>query len=158
MKKSLVTGILILQCLSASASCPSANNANRFSINGQWVTDNLTGLVWARCSLGQSLVGDLCVGEAQTYTHASALRQAQATSGFWRLPNRRELLSLTDMGCNNPALDPTVFPNTPSVAYWSTTPYLGDTNQAWGVHFLDGSTPYTGYQRGEYLNVRLLKQ
>jgi hypothetical protein len=158
MKKALAAQWLIFQCLLASASCPSAPTASRFTINGHQVTDQQTGLVWARCSLGQVLIGDACTGTVSTWTHSMALSQAQSAIGFWRLPNRRELLSLTDRGCHAPALDATAFPNTPNMAYWSTTPYSGDTNRAWSVHFLDGGTTFNGTQRGELLAVRLIKQ
>jgi len=52
----------------------------------------------------------------------------------WRLPNRKELLSLIDYSINAPAL-PTghLFANLQSGGYWSSTTYAYDTGYAWGI-------------------------
>jgi len=62
-----------------------------------------------------------------------------STAGQWRLPNRRELLSLIDDGRYNPAL-PSGHPFTgvQSYGYWTSTTYAGGTSVAWGVYLYDG--------------------
>jgi Protein of unknown function (DUF1566) len=130
----------------ANAACPSL--AGRFTANGVEVTDSRTGLVWARCSAGQSLNGTACTGTANTYTHEQALSYAASQSG-WRLPNVKELASLADKGCQNPAIDSTAFPNTVTSLYWSSSPYVGNSGSAWSVYFFNGTVSgdirYSGY-------------
>ncbi len=115
---------------SAHAACPSV--VNRFAVNGSEVTDRQTGLVWARCSVGLSWNGTTCVGAFAFLTHEAALATAQAQTG-WRLPNIKELVSLTDDGCADPALDASVFPNGMNRYYWSSSP--STIGSAWAVSF-----------------------
>ncbi len=123
--------------LNALAACPSAPSAERYTLNGAEVTDKKTGLVWARCSVGQSWSGSACTGTPTTHTHEQALALAQATTG-WRLPNMKELGSIADKGCQHPAIDSTAFPDTLSDWYWTSSPQVGDANIAWIVSFYDG--------------------
>ena len=50
----------------------------------------------------------------------------------WRVPNVKELESLIDRGCANPAISGGRFPDQPAVDFWSSTP-------GWAVSFNDGS-------------------
>lgn len=109
-----------------------------YSADGSEVTDNRTGLVWRRCSEGQSWSGSNCTGSASTYTHEGALQRAQTQSG-WRLPNVKELSSLVDDTRINPAINTVAFPNTPHSWFWTSSPFVGDSNYAWLVIFYDGS-------------------
>ena len=59
--------------------------------NGSEVKDVQTGLVWARCSVGQQWDGSTCAGEAKALT-IDATRNV-TTSG-WRVPTARELFSI----------------------------------------------------------------
>jgi hypothetical protein len=56
----------------------------------------------------------------------------------WRLPTRKELLSIVDNGRFDPALDPGFFPDTSSGNYWSSSPYADQANSAWQVYFQYG--------------------
>lgn len=122
------------------------------------VDDNGTGLTWKKCSEGQTynLDSNTCSGTAATYDWQGALQQAQAVNrqqdsagkavGFaghtdWRVPNIKELRSLVEQSCQDPAIDPTnkLFPLTPSGWYWSSSPFVRNTGDAWGVDFTDGS-------------------
>lgn len=63
----------------------------------------------------------------------------------WRLPTRRELLTLVHNGAANPAIDATYFPNTASSMYWSSNAYAALTVStvkvsAWLVDFSGGDT------------------
>lgn len=139
----------------AQAACPTA--PGRFVTNGAEVTDSQTGLVWARCSVGQSWSGSACTGSYSTHTHEQALALANASDG-WRLPNKRELGSLADRGCQNPSIDSTAFPNTISTWYWTSTPYVENfsvTLNAWHVTFTDGFILSSG--RGSRYAVRLVR-
>ncbi len=57
----------------------------------------------------------------------------------WRLPNKKELLSIVDYGTYHPAIS-SVFEKTTSYGYWSSTTYASYTNLAWGVDFSYGYT------------------
>jgi hypothetical protein len=136
----------LLRCLSLLAlwapsmsavaqTCPSGTPRvapdSRYSITEpvagqQVVTDLATGLMWKRCSEGQS--GATCAtGSATTHTWSAALGLANAAThaGFsdWRLPNAAELYSLVENGCRQPSINTTVFPATATNAYWTSTTY-----------------------------------
>ena len=88
------------------------------------ITDPETGLIWKKCSEGQtwSSAGNSCSGVADTgsYNWAQALIRAQevnaGTEGQsfsqtdWRLPNIKELASIVELRCFSPAINNTVFP------------------------------------------------
>ena len=118
--------------------------AARFSpsADGSEVMDNLSGLIWRRCTEGQTWNGSTCIGSSTAYTHEGALAQAKLLS-TWRLPNVKELSSLTDEGLYNPSIDTTVFAASPTGTFWTATPVviLGNprSDQVWSVDFLDGS-------------------
>ncbi|RRD38924.1 DUF1566 domain-containing protein [Comamonadaceae bacterium OH3737_COT-264] len=123
----------------ALAACPSSA-PGRFvptGANNAEVQDTETGLIWARCSVGQSWDGSACTGTVSEMTHEAALAHAKGQAG-WRLPNVKELSSLLDRGCSAPAIDATVFPNTPGNWYWTATPSAGDPANAWDVYFGNG--------------------
>ena len=123
--------------------------------SGAEVWDKQTDLIWQRCSLGQSWDGSSCTGAATGHTWQQALEAARAAGGGWALPDKRELQSLVERGCYNPAVNITVFPNTPSSGYWSSSSVAGYGDYAWLVYF------YGGYDYGggkDYDNyVRLVR-
>ena len=115
------------------------------SADGSEVTDQNTGLVWRRCSEGMDWNGATCIGEAGTYTHADALQLPGSAGVAWRLPSREELRSIVDMdihldlvdGVKLAATDLTIFPNTPTREFWSSTLHR-DTRGYGYVEFYDG--------------------
>lgn len=138
-----------------TATTPSAD----FTDNGDGtVTHHTTGLIWQRCSLGQSWDGVNCTGEATNFTWKQALAAgAQNTlAGFsdWRLPNKNELTSIVEYRCWNPAVNNQQFPHTPSGWYWSSSPYAHYSGYAWGVDFSYGNV--YGYKVSSY-PVRLVR-
>jgi hypothetical protein len=58
----------------------------------------------------------------------------------WRLPTRRELLSIVDNGRINPAIDSRYFPNTLADYYWTSSSYQDQPGQAWQVYFFYGES------------------
>jgi hypothetical protein len=97
------------------------------------VTDNKTGLVWQQ-------------GEPGYMTWDSALSYCEGLSlgghSDWRLPNIKELESLTDDTRDNPAIDIAFFPNAHASYYWSSTTLADYPDGAWPVHFSDGYVFY----------------
>jgi hypothetical protein len=136
-----------------------ARNApdNRYELvvgsGGSEVLDKKTGLIWQRCSLGQIWNGTTCTGTASTHTWTDALAKAKAVGNGYRLPNIRELKSLTEKACFEPAINRIFFPNTASDAYWSASPSADGNNGAWVVYFYDGYS-YNDYKyNGGYVRA-----
>jgi hypothetical protein len=136
---------------------------SRFTNNGDGtVTDMQTGLMWARCR--QGLQGALCTAPSSvatnTFTWAAALALDSATSDTanrtdWRLPNIKELQSLVERSCSNPAINDSVFPNAGNTVFWSASPLAVITDFAWGVSFFNGSV--SGIVRDDGRSVRLVR-
>lgn len=105
------------------------------------VTDLKTGLMWAKCSLGQT-GGDCGGGSAATYSWKGALQAAadSTLAGYsdWRLPNIKELRSIVEQQCYLPAINLAVFPDTVSSLVWSASPLASDSGYAWSVGFNSG--------------------
>ena len=137
--------------------------AGRFVIeNDVTVVDTSTGLMWKRCAQGYEWSGETCaenVAQEAAYDWSEAL---SLTVGYsygghsdWRLPNANELASIAEFSCFDPAINRRIFPNTPSVVFWSNTPNRSNTIFAWGVDFKQGEskTPY----RTDSHSVRLVR-
>jgi len=62
----------------------------------------------------------------------------------WRMPSRKELLSIVDSGRHSPNIDPAFFPNTSSSSsyFWSASPYADSSDVAWYVSFSLGYSYY----------------
>jgi len=119
------------------------------------VRDIRTGLVWQRCSLGQSWNAGRCNGTASTVTWQGALQAARATGQVWRLPDIKELQSLVEEACQVPAINTVLFPGTVNDWYWSSSPVVAYPAFAWLVHFGSGNS-YGDAKSGERL-VRLVR-
>ena len=74
--------------------------------------DKELNLIWQRCAVGQRWEQNSgCIGTPRKFT----FDEAQAlTSGNWRVPTMDELQSIIAQYCSEPAVDPAIFPNTPS--------------------------------------------
>jgi hypothetical protein len=147
MKKivSLMFGLCLLTSQTyagcQSNAIPSTPNDRYAIINsGVEVLDNQTKLIWQRCSLGQIWNGGECSGIAATYSWKNALIQTKALGGNYRLPNIKELQSLREVACTNPAINSVIFPNTVSDAYWSGSPSKYYYNDAWTIDFKTGNS------------------
>ncbi|MBK6999730.1 MAG: DUF1566 domain-containing protein [Rhodoferax sp.] len=124
------------------------------------VTDPKTGLVWMRCSMGQTWTGSTCSGSVSTYTfdQANALTSTVTFAGQsdWRMPNIRELQTIVDRSVFSPAIDSNAFPNTPNSNFWPGSPYAEGGDGAWNIDFNDGSALYIS-SRNANLAVRLVR-
>jgi tetratricopeptide (TPR) repeat protein len=143
-------------------------------------TDTMTGLMWQRCSAGQTWSGETCVGDASMMHWNEAMpngRQRRwptfAGHADWRMPTKDELLTLvycssdlpkswndTGRSCEGnykkPTIDQTAFPNTRRSNVWSGSPYANDPTVAWGVYF-GGGNAYAGVQYDDF-HVRLVRR
>src|SRR3990167_6921927 len=118
----------------------------RFTVSGDCVTDNLTGLMWTKNAN--------LPGTSKTWQQAIDYANGLSLCGYtdWRLPNRKELHSLTDFSRYNPAL-PSGHPflNVQSCCYWSATSFASYTDDAWIVSMWDGYVYFNVKSRRNYV-------
>lgn len=124
----------------ASQQCegPPKRNASDFVAlgDGSQVYDKSTHLIWMRCVEDQTWNGSTCIandpdavnpGPRLSYQQAKALAISKSTKEeHWRIPSRKELLSLREPNCYNPSLNLKVFPSKPEWSsdgsFWTSTP------------------------------------
>jgi len=119
------------------------------------MTDNNTGLMWKRCSEPDTQTSG-CTGTHSTYTWQAAITQCEgltyATYSDWRLPNAKELWSITKLEPGAaPYIDQTAFPGTVSNWYWSATTYPNYTDYALSVGFGYGYLNASGKASAYYV-------
>ena len=132
---------------------------NRYTDNGDGtISDAQTGLMWSKCSYGQTYDandansdGIICEGSPAFGTWQQAFAWAADSTDHghsdWRLPNIKELGSIVDFGSAKPAINQSIFPNTASGPYWTSTPSKaleGNTGND------DTQTIFIGFQAGDY--------
>jgi hypothetical protein len=106
----------------------------RFIVQTDCVTDTLAGLIWARDAN--------LPGSQKTWQEALSFANSRTLCGYsdWRLPNRKELMSLVDRSQSGPALPSGhPFDNVLSDFYWSSTTNGNDTETAWSVYMYGGN-------------------
>lgn len=106
---------------------------NRYTSFGNSIIDHLTGLMWFKSPF------------ASKVTWESALQNAEDFSkeGYsdWRLPNIKEIQSLTDYSKSNPSCD-LIFSEFMVDKYWSSTSLSNQPAQAWYWDNRFGITTY----------------
>ena len=99
------------------------------------VIDSTTGLQWQDDYSNNG-------GNVKRATWTAAIDYCEALNlggTGWRLPNKKELLTVVDYTRYSPAINP-VFSQTVSSNYWSSTTYKKDTSNAWVVSFSNCNT------------------
>lgn len=140
MSRKLLASIAVitstLYCFTATAQtcksniAPNVTSAQYIDTGEGYVIDVKTGLMWSKCSFGQTFNDGGCTGSpANLSSWSAALMTTETVNsdnylGFqdWRLPNAKELASLVSYQCMRPAINVELFPDTPSAAYWTNTP------------------------------------
>ncbi len=119
----------------------------RFESIGETVLDQMTGLIWAcNANLPEKPLNWM---EA---LNAVKVINSKRYGGFqdWRLPNIRELESLTCMGTHSPAL-PREHPfQQVKQFYWSSTTSQYETTYAWVLYLQDGNLGVGFKQKPEF--------
>ena len=128
-----------------------------FEIRGAEVLDVQSGLIWQRCSVGQTWVAQQgCVGQVRNFSFEQA---QQAAAGRWRLPTQYELAKLIDHGRAyqdlSPTIDANAFPNMDPAQLWYWTSAADGPYVAWYVSFVDGRFSIDG--RNFRYAVRLVR-
>ena len=119
------------------------------------ITDQRTGLMWMQCTYGETYGSDSCTatataGDWQTAFAAVDTANTDSTLGHtdWRLPNRKELGSIVDLGNSAPApaINTNIFPNTKTDGhYWTSTPSsvnvddVSNADKAFTIDFATGA-------------------
>jgi hypothetical protein len=113
----------------------------RFTRAGDCVTDNLTGLMWAR----NANLPNGYRNWQEALDYVASLNSGEGLCGHhdWRLPNRKELRSLIDYSQYSPALPFNhPFTNVQPDDYWSSTSDGLNTRYASIVSVWDGNVFY----------------
>lgn len=135
-----------------------------------------TGLMWMRCSLGQVWNGTTCSGSALNLpawgTALQTIRSINAGTsdadgdgapGFaghtdWRMPNIKEIVSITEACRRGPALNNVVFPNAPgAVNHWSSSTPHTQALVAWYWDSQSGLVSFTLKNDSLPRNVKLVR-
>ncbi len=126
-----ISFVLVLVGVAVAAQRATADApAGRYAIqNDGTALDTKTGLTWQR------EVPSQIYNWTDAGSYCSNNTPGLPGSG-WRLPSMKELQTIVDDSRFNPAIDPTVFPATPSERFWtsSASPSYG----RWVVDFSSG--------------------
>ncbi len=141
--KSVLMLLLMLFVFCTAAFATPTTPTSDFIDNGDGtVTHKTTGLVWMRCSMGQTWdkATANCTGTAAAYTWdaAMALKSNFAGKSDWRLPNIAELHTIVERENYNPAINTIIFPNTPSEHFFSSSPDASNIYSGWIQDFRFG--------------------
>jgi len=105
------------------------------------VTDKRTGLMWQDDTT-----------PSNTWSNALSYCETNELGGYsdWRLPNIRELFSISDTSLLSPAINP-IFTRGSGDGYWSSTTKNDYTSSAYYVHFYDGFIGFYGKSGNLYI-------
>ena len=103
----------------------------RFTVSGDCVTDNLTGLMWAK----NGNLPDRKKTWQTALDYVASINNGAGLCGYsdWRLPNVNELESFTDVGSATWQVNSQGFNNVQSDYYWSSTTMTPYPYNAWVV-------------------------
>lgn len=118
------------------------------------VTDKKTGLMWVKDGTSAGCNG----GDVAQWPKAVAFCENLVFAGHsdWRLPDRKDLMSIVDRGQSGLSVNATYFPNTHGSSYWTSTKNYPDSDYAWSILFFYGGVP--GYDMTDnYHYVRCVR-
>jgi hypothetical protein len=172
MKMRLVYCMLLVVSVGAAADqrCdvsqfPLSTPTDQFQDHGDGtVTDIASGLMWMRCSLGQTWHDGECVGEATSVDWQSARAAAADINGDgsfffsdWRVPKLPELALIIERQCQNPRINLSVFPKTPVESFWTATGRPGDASDDTVYALSFGPEGVQRMDKGQLNHVRLVR-
>lgn len=116
-----------------------------FAVNTEFpeeptVISRNTGLEWIRKIPEEKKSHEEAVTYCEDLTYAG--------KSDWRLPELRELLSISDNNEAEPFPDERFFPSYKDYAFWSSEQYAGDTEKAWATY-----VEYPVSDSSEFINV-----
>jgi hypothetical protein len=108
-----------------------ADEPMSFADNGDGtVTDKTTGLIWQKQDDGIPRNWKAAVGYCDDLSLGG--------HDDWRLPSKKELISIIDYGRTDPAINADYFPDTKRGWYWTSTLRAIDTYYAWSIFSANG--------------------
>jgi hypothetical protein len=149
---------------------------DHYQVKDGLAKDITTGLIWMRCSIGQTWNGSNCTGNATKvkWEQAMGIPKNIDYAGYsdWRLPTKDELKSIVycssgqtktdsdgrtecDGEYTRPTIAQAVFPNTQDSLYWSASPVAGYSYYAWVVYFFNGNDVWNDKSNDDF--VRLVR-
>lgn len=153
---------LVHRATSLISSAQLSNDRFVPSPDGTEVKDTLTGLVWARCSEGMAWNNgtQTCDGTDERFDRKEALSYIKGQKGGWRIPNIKELLSISDLTAMLPAVDRIAFPNTPTTQYVLSSTYADAIGHLHVkiVDFSVGAVREVATDRGDRWSLRLVRR
>lgn len=108
---------------------PGLPNPASYTVIGGSVRDNASGLIWQRTP-----PADMSQPDAEAYCEALTLDGACD----WRLPQRIELISISDYTKAGVTIDTAAFGDVPPTPFWTATLDRNDSLRAWYVSFSNG--------------------
>ncbi len=153
MRRTFYLGIMLLAQPALAADIPSAAGAcvggqtettpsTAFTAldDGSRVRHTSTELEWQRCALGQTWTAaeNRCAGRPKTFSWLQVGRLTPLLTDGWRLPTGQELMSIVEKCHVSPAINPQVFPNTPSALFWTSSLDSGGVERIWSLSFFSG--------------------
>jgi Protein of unknown function (DUF1566) len=123
-------------CMDGTLNCGTAADTGASPASTAWACtkDNVTNLIWSL----HSGFGDWTTYARTTLPAAHNTGAGRCGGTGWRLPTRRELLSIVDLSGVSPSIDSAYFPATQAGYYWTNDPYQPNPAGAWYVNFNDG--------------------
>jgi hypothetical protein len=148
-----VTPWSVMECTGTGQDGAYAVNLPSFTDHSDGtVTDNVTGLKWQKCHLGQT--NNLnCTGDYGIYNWYQATGTYHVTynpdgntvgcgtlpGGSWRLPAVKELMSIVNFSYDYPSIDENIFPNTRKIAFLTNTAVAVEPDEGiWTIDFRHG--------------------
>lgn len=108
---------------------------NHFTDNGNGtITDNITNLVWQKVPNTNTLNWE----DALVYAEGLEL----GNNSNWRLPNIKEIQSISEVGFNNPSVNTNFFTIYGTKKFWSSTSLPNQITKAWYWDTQFGITTY----------------
>lgn len=167
MKKLIAFFAVIIACLNSGlvlADCDIQKlrkvAASRFILNKGEAFDKVTKLTWRRCSTGATWKeGVGCVGSPKLMCLEDAKLFAKQVGDGWRVPTIKELYSIVEQGCENPAINPIVFQDIRDLGegapFWSITRIEEMPMLIYYINFISGRAD--GHSEGFTMAVRLVR-
>ncbi|NEX18578.1 MAG: hypothetical protein C1943_18770 [Halochromatium sp.] len=136
-------------------------SSSSFINNGDGtITEANNGLMWARCSAGQS--GPDCSDSAaikMNWQQALNYAEDMVLAGYndWRVPNIKELQSLVNYDANYLGIDESFFPSTPAAKFWSSSSSVFYRSLALQIPFYLSTHSSLDEDKTNELGVRLVR-
>ncbi len=153
--------ILIFFCTNFIALAKfSYSNSSNYIDKGHYVIDLKNRVEWLKCSAGQQWNSEKCEGKPVKFSlnEAKKLKTqvGEELGGQWRLPNKRELMSLVCIECKKVKIDENIFPNTPAEIFWTSQRNWWSPKFFWSVNFITGHS-YGRFVPEKKLFIRFLR-